>query len=195
MALATIRVKYDSSLGNPIPGVAIELRSTGGAFVDSGIADVNGEKIFLLGNGTYRVYLSSIGAAIEYTRPETIVVVGDAAFELYGTALVPPIPSNPALVLVYDYLYDLGLRPVAGIEVVCSIKRPSVVFMVTGPTLVQHQMLRTTAQGFYGFSLPDQASLLTEDVEYRIEIPSQKWLKDFTAESLNGLATVTLAAL
>lgn len=101
----TVTLTIEEGDTTPIPEVLIDILSTGGALLDSKLADANGQAVFSLDDDTYNVRLRK--ARTSFTVPETLVVSGDTATTYNGTVITPsvPIPGGQTL---YAYLYTLA---------------------------------------------------------------------------------------
>ena len=106
----TISVK-DVDTEGPIPDAQVYVRDSTGTTIEAGSAtNGNGEVVFNLWDGTYRVYISKLGN-YQFTVPETLVVSGDVTETYRGHSLTPAPPPDPEMCMIYGWLYEIGGTP------------------------------------------------------------------------------------
>ncbi len=195
--VVNITVREDDNLGAPMPMVSVDVRTSAGTFIDRVFTNNSGLAVFVLDPGSYQVFLSRIGVPVTFTRPETLVVgaTSPQTVEYYGVPFIPIVPTSPGFALVYDFLYNLGIDPRPGIEVVAKIIRPSKAYLINGPVLSGTEHTRTSAVGLFQISLPRQIDLATADVRYAIEIPRVNFRQEFDAADLNVGGAIILSSL
>lgn len=191
-----IVVKEDDTSGRPLPLVSVELRSTAGVFIDRAFTNVDGLASFSVDPGTYEVFLGRIGVPITFTRPE-ILEVGESKVEaeFYGIPFLPFVPSTPALAVVYDYVYNLGLDPRPNMDVTAKVIKPARAYLADGPAITGIERTKTNAAGLFQLALPRQLDFLTPDVRYQIEIDRARFVQEFEAADLDLGGAIILSSL
>lgn len=192
-----VTVKEDDASGVPIPLVSVDVRTSAGTFIDRTFTDTDGKAVFALDPGDYEILLSRVGVPITFTRPELLTVpeVASLAVEFYGVPFLPFVPTGPALAIVYDYLYNLGLDPRPGLDVTAKVIKPTKAYLADGPAITGVERTKTNAMGLFQLSLPRQLDFLTPDVRYRIEIDRARFVQEFDAADLDGGGAIILSSL
>lgn len=195
--IVNVTVREDDNLGAPMPMVSVDVRTSAGSFIDRVFTNNSGVAVFALAPGTYLVYLTRIGVPVTFVRPITLVVgaTSPQAAEYYGVPFQPIEPSASGYALVYDFLYNLGMDPRPGIEVIAKVVAPSKVYLVNGPVLSGQEHTRTNSVGLFQFSLPRQLDLATPEVRYAIEVPRVNFRQEFAAELLDVGGAIILSSL
>lgn len=110
--LVTVTVEDDVST-DPIAGVYVQVFNTTITTQQAfGFTDVNGQIVFSLFDGDYKVVLSKIGSYV-FTIPEDLAVSGDTSVTYQGTYFNPGTPSSPEVCIVHGWTYDINGSPIS----------------------------------------------------------------------------------
>lgn len=194
--VVTIRV-VDSG-GAPLAGVGVTIRDAYDTLIAVGLTGENGIATFLLGAGTYQVYLRKAGSSLIFTNPYSLTVAGDTSVEY--TATSPPFasPGDPTRARVYGWVSDLGLAPQEGVKVIFTLKESNVA-LSSGHVLGDPIEVLTDDAGFFEVELPIHLDLVPSNVRYLVSIEEAfkhaGWRKCFDAECLEAGGSYSLADL
>lgn len=114
----------DQETTGPIADVGVYVRdATGTTILAAGTTDGAGQVVLNLWDGEYQVYLSKMGN-YRFTVPEDLTVDGDTEVEYQGVSIIPSPPPDPAMCVIYGWLYELNASPYALQKFHVSIYQP-----------------------------------------------------------------------
>ena len=87
-----------------------------------GLTDTNGQIVFNLDDGTYKIMLRKHGS-YSFSNPETLVVSGPTTDTYDGVAFSPSAPPSPETCVVSGYTHDIGDLPIS-VDVEADLVEP-----------------------------------------------------------------------
>ena len=158
----------DSSLGQAIPGVNIEVRNisqTG--LMAMGTTTASGYCNFKLSNDSFIINAFAPGYIFE--NLDTIVIAGAAIDSIFGFHFDPGNPASPDLCRMYGFLYDIGGNPESSATVAACL--PAGVVRSNGAIISPFK--RSTASdsaGYFYLDLIPNSDLTPDTSKYEVTI-------------------------
>ena len=173
----TITLKDTDTNGVIIPDVFVTLRNnTDDTVLDRKITNENGQVIFSLNNGSYKLYIRKLGN-YTFTIPEALTVLGDTVKEYYGDPFSPSAPSAPNTCIIYGWVIDANGQAKIGITVKAMIAIPPQLSAEQYAILTEEVLATTGIDGYFEIILlrEEEYYLVIPEVSYaqKIEVPAQ----------------------
>jgi len=112
-------VKDTTPQANPVPGVVVKVMSQDGKVLYAlSTTDSNGYLALLLPSAFSPFQARFYKFGWSFTNPLYLNVIAGASnfFDIPGSTLAPPVPSDPRLCTAYGYFRDITGRPHAGVR-------------------------------------------------------------------------------
>ncbi len=117
--LATVSIEDASD--DPIVGVSVQCwNSSQTVMLDVKTSDSNGEVVFALDDGIYKLVCSK--SQVSFTIPETLTVSGTTALTVDGNVLTIATPTDSTVCRVFDHAYNAaGSQPLSSLTAYATI--------------------------------------------------------------------------
>ncbi len=158
----------DSSLGQVIPGINVEIRnSTQTALIAVGTTNASGFCVFKLYADSFIVNV--FGPGYIFANLDTIIVAGVGADSIFGFHFDPGTPSSPDLCRVHGFLYDISGNPEISATVAAFL--PAGVARSNGGIISPFKLSAASdSAGYFYIDLIPNCRLIPDTSKYEITI-------------------------
>lgn len=175
-------VKDTTPAKNPVPGVVVKVLSADGKLVyGMQTADSAGHAAFLLPTGVsyqarfYKFAFSFAQPQLFTVLPAPLLPGQTNAFDVKGSTLAPPVPTDGRLCTAFGFFRDVTGAPQANVEI-HFIAKFDPVWLEGAAVVKERVIIRTDAKGYAQVNLIrngqyDCTLQGTEDVVRRIDVP------------------------
>ena len=186
-----VTIHVQDGLAAPIPDVFVRIAdATGTITIATGVTDSGGDYIVALDDGTYQVLLRK--AFVNFTVPETLVVLGATTDTYTGDVITPSAPTQPDTCVVYGVVIDVKGDPVEGAKIYIQ-ETDNETFSNT-QKIVRNKETTSDATGYWEIETIRSSALDPATSSYRaiIEYRSFKYETAITVPDLNSAEFSTL---